>query len=351
MSQRPLLASDLAEISDRLLPLAERLQGARILVAGGGGFIGTWLVESLLHLDQRAGLGASLVILTLDSESYAARAPHLAKDPRVLVHAGVLDGVDRLEGITGVTHVIHAASDVNRPMTPEEALAALRTLDQGTEGLLQAARMWPLQRFLYLSSAAVYDRLPPGHSFMEDGPGCPPTPGAGSVYATGKRMAELRTSLHASCSGYAAVIARLGAFIGPLLPSDGVFAAGNFMGDALAGRRIRILGDGTAVRSYQYAADLAVWLWTLLLCGEPGEAYNVGGEIPVRLGELAEVINRVVGGPGVDVLGAPDPARPVDAYLPPVNKAMDRFGLVNQVGLEAAIQRTLQWSSGHPEPT
>ena len=351
MPQRPLLDSDLAEISDRLLPLAERLRGARILVAGGGGFVGTWLVESLLHLDRRAGLGASLVILTLDSGAYAARAPHLARDPRLEVHQGVLDGVDRLEGITGVTHVIHAASDVNRPMTPEEGLMALRTLDQGTEGLLQVARAWPVERFLYLSSAAVYDRLPPGHSFMEDGPGCPPIPGPGSVYAIGKRMAELRTSLHAASAGYTAVIARLGAFIGPLLPSEGVFAAGNFMGDALAGRQIRILGDGTALRSYQYAADLAVWLWTLLLCGEPGEAYNVGGDVPVRLRELAEGINRVAGGPGLDVLGQPDPARPVDAYLPPVQKAMDHFGLENRVGLEEAIRRTLQWSSDHADPT
>ena len=349
MSQRPLLESDLAEISDRLLPIADRLQGARILVAGGTGFVGTWLVESLLNLDRRNGLGASMVILTRDARAYAARAPHLALDPRIEVHQGTLDGLGRLDGVAGVTHAIHAASTVNRPREPEEALAALQTLDQGTEGLLQAAKRWPMKRFLYLSSAAVYDRLLNGISFQEDGPGCPPVSKPTSAYATGKRMAELRTCLHASSSGYTAVIARLGAFLGPLLPMEGVFAAGNFMGDALAGRRIRILGDGTAVRSYQYAGDLAVWLWTLLLCGEAGEAYNVGGEVSVNLWELAELINRLAEGPGVDVLGKSDLTRPVDVYAPPVKKAMDRFGLVNLVCLEEAIQRTLQWSCGHPD--
>ena len=345
MLQHPLLESDLAEISDCILPMADHLKGARILVVGGTGFVGTWLVESLLHLDKVAGLGASLVVLTRNSGAYAARAPHMALNPRVEVHQGVLDGVDPLSGITGVTHVVHAASDVNRRMTPEEALAALRTLDQGTEGLLQAAEAWPVERFLYISSAAVYDRPPSGRPPLDDDREFPPVLGPASAYAAGKRIAELRTSLHASHSGYAAVIARLGAFIGPLLPLDGVFAAGNFIADALAGRRIRILGDGTAVRSYQYAGDLTVWLWTLLVCGESGEAYNVGGEEPVNMRDLAELISQVAGGVGVDVLGKPDPGRSVDAYLPPVKKVMDQFGLINRIGIEESIKRTMQWSS------
>ena len=336
-------------MSRQLAPLAKHLERARILVLGATGFVGSWLLESILDLDQRADLGLKVAILTRDPGNFAAKAPHLATDVRLAVHEGSLEQQpSALRGIHGITHVIHAGSDVNRRMTQAEALGCLRTLDQGTEGLLEAGSGWPLQRFLYVSSAAVYDRIPKLPGAFSDAQGYPPALGPEAAYACGKRMAELRCVLHASQDGYAAVVARLGAFLGPLLPLDGGFAAGNFVRDALAGRPIRILGDGTPLRSYQYASDLAVWLWTLLLEGRPGEAYNVGGEAPLSLRDLAERTNAAAQGPGVEVLGTPDSARPIDAYVPPVIKAREELGLTNRVGLDEALRRTLRWHSLPP---
>ena len=353
MLQPPLLDEDLTAVAERLATLAGDLRGARILLTGATGFIGTWLVESFLRLDSSYSLGAQMTVLTRAPGRYAAQAPHLATDPRLVVCSGGLDGQGSLEGLSGITHVIHAGSDVDRRMTAAEALAALATLDQGTEELLCAARSWPIKRFLYLSSAAVYGRPQGVDEFMEDSPFCPAALGPGSTYGLGKRIAELRVCLHAASSGFIPVIARLGAFYGPRLPMDGAFAAGNFFRDALAGNPIRVLGDGTAVRCYQYAADLSVWLWTLLLRGQAGAIFNVGGDTPISIREFAERVDQERGA-GVHILGQPDPTRPVDRYCPSVKKAMEQLGLENRIGLADGIRRTIQWasiSSTHREGT
>jgi dTDP-glucose 4,6-dehydratase len=165
-----------------------------------------------------------------------------------------------------------------------------------------------------------------------------------SAYAEAKRMAETLCSIAAANGGPAATIARCFAFAGPRLPLDAHFAAGNFVDDVLDGRPVRVQGDGRAVRSYLYPADLTVWLWALLSRGEPGRAYNVGSERPVSILELAHA-TAAAGGPGQAVVvegGSPD-AGAGDYFVPSTSRIRSELGVAEGITLEDGLRRTLDW--------
>jgi len=134
------------------------------------------------------------------------------------------------------------------------------------------------------------------------------------------------------------------AFAGPHLPLDSNFAIGNFVRDVLAGGPIRIAGDGTPKRSYLYAADLAIWLWTILLRGEPARPYNVGSDEEVSIAELAEfVVRNGASGTPIEIAQSPKPGIPPLRYVPRVDRAREELGLKVKIPLDEAIRRMFDW--------
>ena len=117
-----------------------------------------------------------------------------------------------------------------------------------------------------------------------------------SAYSEGKRFSELMAVIHSKQSNIEFKVARCFAFVGPHLPLDSHFAIGNFIGDVILGRPIRIKGDGTPFRSYLYAGDLTVWLWVILFKGASGRAYNVGSEQSSDISTIADSVSRAMKG-------------------------------------------------------
>ncbi len=220
----------------------------------------------------------------------------------------------------------------------------LETIVDGTRRTLDLAGQAGVSRSLFISSGAANGPQPPQFSQVRESDFFGPDPLLPrSAYAEGKRAAEMLFALSKS-AGFSFSVARLWAFVGPMLPLDAHFAVGNFIGDALAKRTISILGDGTTVRSYQYASEMAAWSWIVLASGRDATAYNVGSPRSVSTRELAALVDRIGEGAGFEVLGKPDPTRPLDSYVPSVDRFRTEFGIGAPMELETALAKTLAWN-------
>jgi nucleoside-diphosphate-sugar epimerase len=314
------------------------LSGRRLFLTGGTGFVGKWLIATLAEADRRLGLDCQLTVLSRNPSAFAGEWPELAASVR-LVQGDVRD-FEFPDGEHDT--VIHAATDVVQSNAPEDTFS---TCVEGTRRVLAYAERCRARDFLLVSSGATYGRQPADMVCIpETYAGAPDTLLASSAYGQGKRAAEWLASATQARSPLKVRIARCFAFVGPLLPLDKHFAIGNFLKAALAGEDIIIRGDGTPCRSYLYAADMAAWLWTVLLKGRAGAAYNVGAEETVSINELAHRILDVLHiSVLVRTLGTPNSANPVERYVPDNGLIRRELALPAPLPLEEAIRRTAAW--------
>jgi len=348
--------ADLDAVLDVSRSDLETMRGWRILVTGATGFVGSWLLETAAHGNRVANLDLRLVALVAPGIDLRTEAPHLIGlegvefvegDVRSIDHAGVL-----AQSATARTldAVIHAAIAVDASTIARNPIPTLDSAVDGTRRVLELARASGARRFLFLSSGAVYGQAPAHvHRFEESYRGAPDPTDPMQVYAEGKRIGEMMCACVTRAHGLETVIARLFAFVGPHLRLDRHYAVGNFMRDALLGRTVVVRGDGTAIRSYQYAADMAGWLWALLARGTPGRAYNVGASHAVSIAELAAQVAALGVPPvAIEIQGTPRESAARDHYLPDLTLVKESLGVRELVSLDEALARTMRWHRSRP---
>lgn len=315
---------------------ARSLRDQRLFVTGGTGFFGVWLLALLGQLNN-AGVRVPTTVLSRAPATFLERWPGFRNFSWLDFVAG--DVRDFAWPKRRFDLLIHAAADT----TPAYQADGWRIFDDlvlGTRHVLDFARGTGVRRALLVSSGAVYGSQPPdcGRAPESARWACDPL-SPGSAYGEGKRAMELLGALATQDGGPACIIARCFAFVGPGLPLDGHFAIGNFIRDALERPCIEVAGDGRAVRSYLYVADLAVWLFTLLLHGEPGTAYNVGSDQAIDIATLAHRVRDLLAlGKPILIRGQPD-ASPRSRYVPDISRAR-ALGLAPWTSLDTAILAT-----------
>ena len=350
MKPGPLAARDINLVCESTSQLWPDLRGQHLFITGGTGFFGRWLLETFFAANDRFALKARVTTLTRDPRRFVTACPHLAARPDLTLLTGDMQSFTFPDG--DFSMVIHAAADVSTArgvgdVRPSSLLAAAF---DGTRRVLDFAASHGTRRFLLVSSGAVYGPQPPTLTHIPEGyPGAPDPCQLASGYGEGKRVSESLCAAYAGQNGIACAIARPFAFIGPHLELDQGFAIGDFLRSALASQPIVIRGDGTPLRSYLYAADLAIWLWTILFRGTPLRPYNVGSSTAISVHALAQEVAAILS-PGlpISMAQAPQPDAAVLQYVPDILRCAQELNLHQTVLLRDAIVRTAEWHGWRP---
>lgn len=341
----PIIQEDIEGIFKIVGNDLNRLQGKRVLITGGTGFIGTWLLETISWLNKNSNKPCKVYVPTRNPVAFARKAPHLAESPDiVLLHGDVAD-FDYPDD--ECDFVIHAAAPAEPKAINQNFLGVAETIVQGTRHVLKLTKQKNIESFLFVSSGAVYGAQPPDlENVPEDYCGAPDLTNIRSAYGEAKRYAEMLCALYHQTDGLPIHIARPFTFVGPYQDLNAGFAITDFIRDGLQGGPLTIHGDGTTVRSYCYAADMTAMLWKILLNSPIGRVYNVGSDESISILELARKVVSLLDNP-VDVImmSKHQPNSKPARYVPDINRVRAELGIDLYTDIDKAIKRTLAWEN------
>ncbi|MBI2775681.1 MAG: NAD(P)-dependent oxidoreductase [Chloroflexi bacterium] len=311
-----------------------KLSGSQLLLTGGSGFVGRYLVESVIRFNELSGMAPC--ILTIPSRQpdlLMSRYRRQVDAHEIVVVAGSEVLTSSLQG-RHWDYVIHGAAPTDPARISMDPGRAYRESVGMTASVVDIARASDPGRVLFISSGAVYGDQPADLAALpETYQGAPDISTPRSAYGEAKRSSELLVRL----SGLDYRIARVFSLVGPYQDLGSSFAVPDLIRQADGNGRLRTTGGG-ARRSYCYATDLAVFLINLLLSETPYDVFNVGcREGTASIDEVADLLASIFGGLEVERSAHGDPAR---NYVPDLGRMYEVYA--PRVGLREALARTCQ---------
>ncbi|MEU6544815.1 UDP-glucuronic acid decarboxylase family protein [Streptomyces sp. NPDC046859] len=309
----------------------------RVVVTGGGGFLGSHLCEALL---QR---GDSVVCLDNFSSGDPANIAHLLSNPAFdFQHADVSVSVEVAGRVDAVAHLASPASP------PDYLRHPLETLTVGSRGTENALRLALLHdaRFILASTSEIYGD-PLVHPQEETYWGNVNSIGPRSVYDEAKRYAEAVSAAYRRTHCLNVGIARIFNTYGPRMrPHDGRVVS-SFITQALTGAPLTIYGDGKQTRSFCFVDDLIRGLVALLDSSEMGP-FNLGNPVERTVSELAAIVLAMTGSSSeVDFHPLPvdDPVR----RRPVITRAREVLGWEPEIDITEGLRRTVAYFGARPD--
>jgi nucleoside-diphosphate-sugar epimerase len=303
------------------------------VVTGGGGFIGSHIVENLVR--QR-----NTVVKVIDDFSTGKRENVEAfKNDVEIIEADIADTKNLAQFLKGADYVIHQAAIPSVPKSILDPLKSHNANVNGTLNLLLACRDAGVKRVVYASSSSLYGDSPtlPKHEGMMPNPLSP--------YGAQKLFAEMYCQVFTKAYGLETVSLRYFNVFGPRQDStshySGVLAL--FIPAILQGRRPTIYGDGLQSRDFTYVQNVVEA--NLLACKVPGvggQVFNVACGDRITVNSMLHQINKIV---GVDI--SPVYAEPRSGDIKhsqaDITRAREHLGYEPKVSFEEGLRATVEW--------
>ncbi|HEY3352566.1 MAG TPA: NAD-dependent epimerase/dehydratase family protein [Polyangia bacterium] len=310
------------------------LEGRRILITGGAGFIGSHLVERLAPHNE---------VVVLDNLRRNALAEAgLDRHPHVTLTVGdVLDPAAVRTAMAGCDAVIHLASIAGVDTVLANPVLTMQVCLKGTMNLLEAAAELELQRFVDFSTSEVFGRY--AYNVTEwDATTLGAVGEARWTYAVAKLATEHLAMNYHKQLGLPAVSIRPFNVYGPR--QVGMGAVHHFIVRALKGEPLEIHNDGSQIRAWCYVDDIVEGLLLCLTRDEAvGHAFNIGNpRSTLTIYNLAREIVRLSSSSS-PIEFVRWPQADVELRIPNIEKAKEMLGFAARVDLEEGLLRTIHW--------
>lgn len=307
------------------------------LVSGGGGFIGSHVVEGLVRQGDR--------VRVLDDFSTGKRA-NLAgvADKIEVIQGSIVDQHTVADAMKGVERVYHLAALPSVQRSVEDPLTTHGVCATGTLRVLEAARHAGVKRVVYAASSSAYGDAP-GAVRVEGDPLAPLSP-----YAAAKLAGEHYCKAFTTSYGLETVRLRFFNIFGPRQdaksPYSGVIAL--FIAAMREGRQPMIYGDGLQSRDFTYVTNA---VQVVLKAGQApagvGNVYNIGQGGSINLLQLVEALNQILGKNLVPVHG-PSRIGDVRHSQADISRAKADLGYAPDVSFQEGLRRTVEAMAGKP---
>jgi UDP-glucuronate decarboxylase len=354
-----LLGQDLDYIVSNLREELGRMAGKRLLITGGAGFLGYYLVQTVLHFNQTASERGKIRITVYDNfvRGTPAWLAALAGDPCLRLERR--DMIQPLPPDLGdFEFIIHAAGIASPTYYRKYPLQTIDANINGLRNLLEYAarqgeRGCPVEGLLFYSSSEIYgDPAPEAIPTPETYRGNVSCTGPRACYDESKRFGETLCVTFAHQYGVRVTMARPFNNYGPGLKITDGRVLPDFARDVLEGRDIVMFSDGSPTRTFCYSADAVIGYYKVLVKGDPGEAYNIGIERPeISISQLADLVvltardlfgyrgkvQRKASGEANYLVDNPNRRCPV------IDKARCRLGYNPTILVEEGLRRSMVW--------